>query len=140
MTVMQLVYASRPFGYGDLELRNILHIARANNMRDGVTGALICREDLYLQLLEGPRDKVTAAFAKINRDERHTEVTPLIACDVSARLFPGWAMRDDPAKSWIWTADAVREGAVARASPDEVRGVFVRLAHEMCSPRAVCPA
>ncbi|MDX2265562.1 MAG: BLUF domain-containing protein [Hyphomicrobiales bacterium] len=140
MTVMQLVYASRPFGYGDLELSNILHIARANNARDGVTGALICREDLYLQLLEGPRDKVTAAFAKINRDERHTEVTPLIACDVGARLFPEWAMRDDPAKSWMWTADEVRAGAVASATPDDVRGVFVRLAGETRPRLKLCPA
>ena len=40
---MQLIYSSRPFGYDDLALTGILSTARRNNLRDGITGALICR-------------------------------------------------------------------------------------------------
>ena len=46
MRDMQLIYASRPFGYDDLTLTSILMQARKNNARNGITGALICREAL----------------------------------------------------------------------------------------------
>ena len=74
MREMQLIYASRPFGYDELMLAGILSSARRNNSRDGITGALICREDLFVQLLEGPRDVVTAAYARILQDDRHVDV------------------------------------------------------------------
>ena len=45
MRDMQLIYASRPFGYDDLTLTSILMQARENNARNGITGALICREE-----------------------------------------------------------------------------------------------
>lgn len=131
MAVMQLIYASRPFGFDDLALAGILASARPNNTRDGITGALICREDIYLQLLEGPQHAVTAAFDRIKRDDRHMDPLVLISCDAEERIFPGWAMRDDPARSWMWTRQQVSSGAVETASADEVRGVFVRLASEL---------
>jgi hypothetical protein len=68
---MQLIYTSRPFGFDDLALMNILLVSRHNNERDNISGSLICREDMYLQMLEGPRAAVTAAFERILRDGRH---------------------------------------------------------------------
>jgi len=126
--MLELVYASRPFGYDNLTLYDILSVARQNNKRDGITGALVCREDLYLQLLEGPADAVTAAYKRIIHDGRHSEITKLSSTTKTDRLFPEWAMRDDPARSWMWTVAEVRAGAVERASSDEVRNVFFRLA------------
>jgi hypothetical protein len=140
MTLLQVIYASRPFGFDDLALAGILASARPNNSRDGITGCLICREDLYLQLLEGPPDAVTAAFARILRDDRHTEIAKLVSAEAGARLFPEWAMRDDPAQSWMWSAEQVRAGAIARATADEVRGVFVRLAAEPSAKWAAATA
>lgn len=130
MKLAQLIYGSRPFGYDDLALAGILAIARTNNRRDAITGALICREDIYLQLLEGDSQAVTAAFARIARDDRHTDVNKLWTGDVDARLFPDWAMRHDPARSWMWTAREVSDGAVTRASPRDVLSVFERLSRE----------
>ena len=128
MALMQLVYASRPFGFDQAMLDGILLDARRCNDRDDITGALIARGDLYLQLLEGPQDKVLAAYERIRNDDRHVEVTPLLRRRVSERMFPGWAMRDDPAQSWVWSIEAVRGGAVERATEDEVLGFFERLA------------
>ncbi|MEO1331606.1 MAG: BLUF domain-containing protein, partial [Pseudomonadota bacterium] len=48
----QLVYSSQPFGYDDIMLNGILNDARRCNLRDDITGALVCRHDIYLQLLE----------------------------------------------------------------------------------------
>ena len=52
--LIQLIYSSRPFGFDEATLNGILMFARRNNPREAITGALICRHDLYLQLLEGP--------------------------------------------------------------------------------------
>jgi hypothetical protein len=127
--LLQLVYASRPFGFDAAILTNILFDARRCNTRDGITGALICRDDLYLQLLEGPEKAVEAAYARICADDRHIEVRRLarrmIADD--ARMFGAWAMRDDPAASWVWSRADVDAGKPELASEDEVLEMFRRL-------------
>ena len=134
MPFTQLVYASRPFGFDQATLSAILLDARRANARDGISGALIARHDLYLQLLEGPRDKVEAAYQRIRRDDRHVEVTRLVERPIETRLFPGWAMRDDPAQSWVWSIEEVRAGAVERADEAEVMGFFQRLADQGVVP------
>lgn len=128
MTVTQLIYRSQPFGFDEAMLNGILLQARRNNMRDGLTGALIVRGDLYLQLLEGPEPAVNATFARIKRDVRHLAVQHISTGPVAQRLFPHWTMRDDPAPSWSWSARDVEQGALDRAAPGEVLAVFERLA------------
>ena len=129
--MMQLIYSSRPFGFDEAALNGILIISRRNNPRDEITGALICRHDLYLQLLEGPQAAVEARYDTIARDNRHLEVVKRVSRQVSERLFPKWAMRDDPARSWMWTATEIKNGALDRAIPSEFRAVFARLASEV---------
>ena len=128
MPLLQLSYASRPFGFDSAMLAGILIDARRCNSRDGITGALICREDLYLQLLEGPEAAVEAAYRRILRDDRHIEVRPLTRRRVADRLFGAWAMRDDPAQSWVWSREAVHNGAAETATEAEVLAIFTRLA------------
>ena len=48
-----------------------------NNKRDQITGALICRSDLYLQYLEGPTKSIDDTFNKIKDDDRHVEIKVL---------------------------------------------------------------
>jgi hypothetical protein len=137
MPLTQLVYASRPFGFDASTLSNILLDARRCNLRDDITGALIVRHDLFLQLLEGPKDAVEACYQRIRRDDRHVEITELVNRKVKTRLFPGWAMRDDPAQSWIWSIEEVDNGAIERSTEDEVLGFFTRLAAmKIVSPNA----
>jgi Sensors of blue-light using FAD len=130
MSLLQLIYASTPFGFSNPVLNSILSVARRNNARDGITGALICRADLYLQLLEGPRMAVTSAFHRILGDDRHADVLLFWSGDIEARMFPDWHMRDDPARSWMWTQGQVAAGALATASAQEVQAVFARLLSE----------
>jgi hypothetical protein len=130
MTIAQLIYWSQPFGFDDAMLDGILLQARRNNPRDGLTGALIVRADLYLQLLEGPEAAVAATFGRIKRDDRHLAVTGISSETVAERLFPAWSMRDDPVQSWMWSAADVEQGALERATPAAVRGIFERLARE----------
>ena len=88
------------------------------------------RADLYMQLLEGPREALTATLARIVADDRHLEVSLVHCGDASERLFPHWSMRDDPARSWMWSQEQVRAGAARNASAMEALAVFQRLASQ----------
>jgi hypothetical protein len=131
MSLIEVIYASRPVGYDEAGLASILGVSRRRNEENDITGALICRDDLYLQLLEGPAAAVDATYARIERDRRHVDVRLLGRRPVATRLFPGWAMRDDPARSWMWTREAVAHGAIARAAGAEAVAIFERLSREM---------
>ena len=130
MPLTQLIYASRRFGFDDAMLAGILLDARRCNARDGVTGALICRADIYLQLLEGPDATIEATYRRIAADDRHMEIRLLSRRAVTDRLFPGWTMRDDPARSWFWTKAEIDAGALECASEAEVLAAFARIAAE----------
>jgi hypothetical protein len=130
MSLTQVIYTSRPFGFDGATLSGILIAARHFNSRDGITGALICRDDIFLQLLEGPTVLVQAAYNRIERDDRHIEVVPLFNGEVAARLFPDWDMLHDPARSWLWTPDQIEAGAVRNATHAELIAVFKRVAAE----------
>jgi hypothetical protein len=39
-------------------------------------------------------------------------------------------MRDDPARSWMWTPAEVKAGAIERATADEAVAIFERFARE----------
>lgn len=130
--LLQLVYASRPFGFDSNTLINILFDARRCNTRDNVTGALICRDDLFLQLLEGPEAAVEATYSRIRADERHIEVRQLVRRMIAddGRMFGAWAMRDDPAASWVWSRAEVDAGVPEQASEKQVLDMFRKLPPE----------
>lgn len=130
MTLTQIVYVSRPFGFDAAMLTGILVDARVCNRRDGLTGSLICRADLYCQLIEGSEQMVNACFERIARDDRHLEVRKLVSLPATSRLFEGWDMRHDPVQSWMWSSGDVARGALDAASPGEVMAIFRRLAEE----------
>ena len=128
MAITQLIYCSQPFGFDDAMLGGILLQARRNNARDGLTGALIARGDIYIQLLEGPAAAVATTFARILVDNRHLAVVRLSEIETEVRLFPKWTMRDDMAPSLAWSAAEVERGAPLNLPAADVRAVFERLA------------
>lgn len=139
MSVFQLIYASHPFGFDDLDLVGILAAARRHNVPANLTGALICREDLYLQLLEGDEAAVRSTYERIAKDKRHVDVSLKWTGTAQARLFPDWAMRHDPARSWMWSRDEVSGGAVDAASAQEMLGIFERVAATPPDTPQTCP-
>lgn len=127
MDIFRVIYTSHPFGFDTGVLSGILMDARRMNERDNITGALVCRADVYIQLLEGPEEQVKRAVERIGRDDRHLEMKLHVAKSVSERMFGNWAMLHDPEASWIWSRDDVFDGAVERASAAEVEAFFVQL-------------
>lgn len=127
MTGTRLIYRSQPFGFDSAMLAGILSAARRNNPQWGITGALICRHDVYLQLIEGPSDSIKALYSRILVDDRHTDIRLLLEEDMGERLFPAWAMLDDEAPSLFWSAEDVAKGVLEAASADALREPFIRL-------------
>lgn len=130
MSFTQIIYSSKPFGFTASVLDDILTVSRRNNVRDGITGTLICRADMYLQLIEGPDAALQATYERICSDDRHMEIDHLISRVVSDRLFPKWAMRDDPPRSWMWSQAEVAAGAISAATQTQMLAIFERLASE----------
>lgn len=130
MSLTQIIYSSKPFGFTASVLDDILTVSRARNARDDITGTLICRGDMYLQLIEGPDAAIAATYKRIIADDRHLEVDLLVSRPVSTRLFPKWAMRDDPARSWMWTQNEIAAGAIKSAGMADMLDIFKRLAAE----------
>ena len=128
-----LIYSSRPFGFDQNILNGILVTSVDNNKRDQITGALICRSDLYLQYLEGPSEVINRTFNKIKHDDRHIEVKVLKEGMHAERLFPKWAMRDDPVRSWMWSREEVDAGALDKISAADAFNIFQRHSKELLS-------
>lgn len=126
--IKQIIYRSQPFGFDRAMLAGILVQARRNNLRDSITGALICRHDLYLQLIEGPSAAIDSTYAKIARDDRHSDINLLVADTVDRRMFPEWAMLDDTHPTLTWSPEAVEAGAIEAVTPNALRAVFDRIA------------
>ncbi|WP_203291514.1 BLUF domain-containing protein [Maricaulis parjimensis] len=96
MLLSRLLYFSRRRWQGtdpaDAErmLENILEAGRRNNPRDGLSGVLIVDDDLFVQVLEGPRSTLTRTFSRIQTDARHEKVVLAGLVEVGDRLFDGW--------------------------------------------------
>lgn len=134
MSVYRAIYTSRPFGFDSNTLNSILVHAQRTNPSRGITGALICREDVYLQLLEGPEEEVRQALERIRRDDRHVEFQVHVEKTVPERMFGKWAMLHDPAVSWIWSQAEVRDDAIERTTEAEVEGFFEKLRDKADAP------
>jgi hypothetical protein len=91
--LVRLIYASRAADglHADV-LSSIMKASRAHNAAAGVTGVLVFSEGIFLQLLEGGRNAVSALYNRIARDERHRDVVLLSYEEVGERRFAGWAM------------------------------------------------
>jgi hypothetical protein len=97
MSVHRLVYASRNLVHiahvRPLDaIRDILTISEINNRRDGITGSLVFDSDHFIQILEGPRQAVFAAFRRIQDDPRHTDIDLIEFAEAPFRLFGDWTM------------------------------------------------
>ena len=61
-------------------------------------------------------------------------MTLLNRAPATDRVFPGWAMMHDPARSWLWSPHEVDRGEVLEATPEALQQVFARAAAEAPAP------
>jgi hypothetical protein len=87
-----VLYHSRFAGpWEEAGLRALLERLRAHNAARDLTGLLLCSDDRFVQVLEGPEAAVRALYARIRRDPRHRDVATLRE-GLGPRRFAGWAM------------------------------------------------
>ncbi|TPG46566.1 BLUF domain-containing protein [Sphingomonas glacialis] len=140
MAVHTIVYRSVPVFNGSIssylgEVDSILATARRRNPAANVTGAMLFKEDWFVQLLEGDEGDVQTTFDRIATDPRHEDVELLVNRTVPARQFPDWSM------GFVGDAPAVRKrfaesplaapGLVLRE--DEIVDFMVSLARDEAS-------
>src|SRR5688572_7201477 len=91
--LVRLIYASRAANSVNAEaLGAIIKASRTRNAAAGVTGVLVFSDGVFLQLLEGGRNAVSALYNRIARDPRHHDVVLLAYDEVDERRFSGWSM------------------------------------------------
>jgi hypothetical protein len=74
------------------DIAAILLKSRANNRREGVTGALAYKSGRFVQILEGPDAVVRSRFEVIAADSRHRGVRIIREIQVPERQFAEWTM------------------------------------------------
>ncbi|MBB3349842.1 BLUF domain-containing protein [Sphingomonas sp. BK069] len=85
----RLIYTSRAT---DHDLVDILRVSRANNGIDGISGLLLAKQGMFVQVLEGPPESVATTFERIRRDDRHSHVEVLSDTAEKERAFGDWTM------------------------------------------------
>ncbi|MEV4157724.1 BLUF domain-containing protein [Nocardia salmonicida] len=94
-----LIYSSQAtFVLSDEEISVLLDRARELNAADDVTGLLVyVRFDgdraAFVQVLEGDENAVERTYARIQRDELHTDLLVLARAEIQQRRFSQWSMK-----------------------------------------------
>lgn len=94
--IVYVSQAERPF-HSD-ELSELLAHSRKRNAEDGITGLLIYRfnpdyeRGNFVQILEGPDDKIDDVWRRISNDSRHHTIIVVEEGEISSRAFADWSM------------------------------------------------
>jgi hypothetical protein len=92
----RMVYASRAkrldLGSDHRLVDPILRVSHTNNLRAGVTGALLLCGGWFLQTLEGRRVDVSVTYRRIEADPRHDRLRLIDSGAISERGFGQWSM------------------------------------------------
>jgi hypothetical protein len=94
-TTFRLIYRSHstiPHQSREAVLANIFDVARSNNKKVGITGALLVTDHWFVQALEGDEATVAALYQRISEDPRHDQVAVVESGSVDARVFSRWSM------------------------------------------------
>ncbi|GAB2578153.1 BLUF domain-containing protein [Microlunatus antarcticus] len=82
--------AAEPWDQADLTA--LLAQSRTANAAVDVTGLLLYRDDVFMQVLEGEEEVVRALYRRIAADPRHHDVANIWVAHAPRRRFPDWSM------------------------------------------------
>lgn len=78
---------------GEPGIKAILEEAHQFNSKNNITGVLMFRGGIFLQLLEGDEELVLPLYKKIEKDLRHSNLICLFKINSNeARIFGDWSM------------------------------------------------
>ena len=74
------------------EASQIVAVAQIRNRELGITGALICTDAHFAQVLEGSPVSIEQLMSSIYSDPRHANIVVINKSTIPNRLFPEWRM------------------------------------------------
>ncbi len=77
----------------DKNVANILSIARRENRKNNLVGALYYGNGCFFQCLEGEKADIDTLYAKLEKDLRHTELKVLSVEPITQVGFSSWEMK-----------------------------------------------
>lgn len=100
-TLIRLAYSSKatfePFSKTESKLdprvADILHVARENNRKNRLYGALYYGNGNFFQCLEGDEAQVNQLYEKLLRDPRHKDLKILLRESIERVSFGDWEMK-----------------------------------------------
>jgi hypothetical protein len=93
MILFTLVYVSiASQKMTDDDLLSILKKSREYNQAHGITGLLLLRDHIFIQVLEGEEDEIESLYEKIRLDPRHYNPLLIFKREIPERRFGEWAM------------------------------------------------
>lgn len=110
----------------------IIAQSRMNNLRDNISGALVFKDGVFMQYLEGEREIVNNTYNRIVSDTRHTGATLLRYETCDTRLFAEWFMAHIPSYAQQTMQAYAKASSTKRFSPahftsDEALAFFTLL-------------
>ena len=73
-------------------IKDILDKSITNNSQKNITGMLIFYNGTFLQVLEGPDNKVMDLYHSLKLDKRHQNLDILYKKDIQSTAFSSWSM------------------------------------------------
>lgn len=114
--MFRIVYVSTAIEpFSEDSLRELLEVARSNNVAAGVTGMLVYSRGQFLQALEGEPAAVISTFDRITADRRHIVVNTLQRSLHADQWFGNWAMgfhSEGKAEGQVTVSDRIRLDAL----------------------------
>ena len=74
-------------------MADIVATAERDNPINQLTGFLLYNQRNFLQMLEGPRDRIGSLMRRIISDERHHGIVMMVDEEIAARSCADWQMR-----------------------------------------------
>ncbi len=71
----------------------IIEVSERNNPDRAITGFLICNDNRFFQLIEGPESALTTLLETLRKDPRHHSIEILDQGAAAERMFPDWSMK-----------------------------------------------
>lgn len=139
----RLIYSSEAVpGFGEKELRQLLLRCRKKNSENGITGALIFVDHVFLQILEGNKTDVITLMDKVRNDPRHRNIKVFSEREDDKYLFSAWSMANlspdlESLSSWAGIEGATSIGVIASSidkDPQRVPTLVVRILKELAEP------
>jgi len=84
--------SSETVPFTEAALDEMLQKSRHSNAAADITGLLLYKDGVFMQILEGPKPAVLALLAKIKVDRRHRNVALLLEGETDTREFQEWSM------------------------------------------------